>query len=270
MAAASFVGHSTNLVGVSTALIADAAFNAAPFDLHIAGVREMNGPLFEMLALAESLEEAGDAFMNYMAAMFAIDAEQRETTTVPGRRRYRSSFLRLIKGWGYDANSPEGAVLKGWVESRFGIFPTYHKAPIERISSGPWATYISEKMSSRFHNNAIWTQLDLLYEFAQVALARFVAPGQSHVTLYRGINSFEDHPITERIDKRTAVVRMNSLTSFTPARDVADCFGDIILTAEVPLVKILFFNTLLPSHPLQGESEFLVIGGDFLVTTARL
>jgi NAD+--dinitrogen-reductase ADP-D-ribosyltransferase len=270
MAAAGLVGHSTNLVGVSTALLADVAFNEAPFALRIAGVREMNGPLFEMLGLAEDLLEAGDAFMNYMAAMFAIDAEQREKQLTPGRRRYRSSFLRLIKGWGYDSNGPEGAVLKGWVESRFGIFPTYHKAPIERIASGPWTTYVEEKMSSRFHNNAILTQLDLVYEFCQVALARFARPGETHVTLYRGINDFDDHPIAERIDKRTAIIRMNSLTSFTPEREVADCFGDIILTARVPLVKILFFNTLLQSHPLQGESEYLVIGGDYRVTTSRI
>jgi NAD+--dinitrogen-reductase ADP-D-ribosyltransferase len=266
-------GHSTNLVGLSTAFLSDVAYNARPVPLHISGVREMNRPLFEMLDLAESLEEAGDAFSNYMMAMFGIDLEQREAREAPGRRRYRSSWLRLIKGWGYDSNSPEGAVLKGWVESRFGIVPTFHKGilggPAGRVGSEVWATYVVEKMSSRFHNNSIYTQLDLLYEFCQYAIGRFAFPGESHLTLHRGTNDFSEHPMTVRLDRRNVVMRLNGLSSFTAERDVADCFGDIILTARVPVQKILFFNTLMTSHPLKGEGEFLVIGGDYQVTTTR-
>ncbi|TBW36998.1 NAD(+)--dinitrogen-reductase ADP-D-ribosyltransferase [Siculibacillus lacustris] len=264
---ASPIGHSTNLVGLSTSYLADVAFNEAPRELHISGVREMNGPLFEMLDLAADLGEAGEAFATYLMAMFAIDVEQREAGGA-GRRRYRSSWLRLIKGWGYDSNGPEGAVLKGWVESRFGLFPTWHKAALTRFSSGVWTTYVEEKMSSRFHNNSIFTQLDLLYEFCQWALARFVAPGLTHLTLYRGINGFDEHPVTRRIDRRTVVMRLNSLSSFSADREVADCFGDIVLTARVPVQKILFFNTLMASHPLKGEGEYLVVGGDYVVTTA--
>ena len=142
-------GHSTNLVGLPTDLLASCTFNDNPTPLHISGVREMNKNMFEMLAQASDLPDAGEAFTCYMMAMFGIDPEQRESTIDRGngakRRRYRSSFLRLIKGWGYDSNSPEGAVLKGWVESRFGIFPTFHKEIIRRISSGAWTTYVEEK-----------------------------------------------------------------------------------------------------------------------------
>lgn len=258
------IGHSTNLVGLSTAYLADVAFNAAPRPLHISGVREMNAPLFEMLDLAADLDEAGAAFAAYMRAMFAIDVEQREAN---GAKRYRSSWLRLIEGWGHDANRPEGAVLKGWVESRFGIFPTWHRGPITRIGSGIWTTYVEEKMSSRFHNNSILTQLDLLYEFCQWALARFAAPGASHLTLHRGVNALAARPERGR-DGRRAVERLNGLTSFSADRDVAGCFGDLILTARVPLQKIVFFNTLIASHPLRGEGEYLVIGGDYEVDIA--
>ncbi len=59
----------------------------------------------------------------YTMAMFGIDPEQREERAWTGPRRYRSSFLRLLKGSGFDSNGPEGAVLKGWVESRFGTAP---------------------------------------------------------------------------------------------------------------------------------------------------
>lgn len=266
------VGHSTNLVGVPMAFLAGTDFNDDPVPLHIAGVREMNPGLFEMLALAADLTEAGEAFTCYMNALFGIDPEQRVARIDPssGRHRFRSSFLSLIKGWGFDSNGKEGAVLKGWVESRFGIFPTFHKAPIRRIASSAWTTYVEEKMSSRFHNNAIYVQLDLLFEFCLWALARFAARGQSHLTLYRGTNAFDEHQIVRRIDRRNVVIRLNSLASFTCDRDVAGCFGDIILTAMVPVPKIAFFNQLLKTHPLKGEGEVLVIGGDYRVAASYL
>jgi len=263
------IGHSTNLVGLPTRVLAGVTFNTRPLPTHVSGVREMNGALFEMLDLASDLGEAGEAFTNYMMAMFGIDHEQREPAEKTGRRRFRSSYLRLIKGWGYDSNSPEGAVLKGWVESRFGIFPTFHKERLVRQAPDAWAAYVAEKMSSRFHNNSIMAQLDLLYEFCQWALCRFAFPDDSHVTLYRGVNDFHEHPIKARLDRRTVVMRLNSVSSFTAERDIADCFGDVILTAEVPREKILFFNTILTSHPLKGEGEFLVIGGDYEVRVVR-
>jgi NAD+--dinitrogen-reductase ADP-D-ribosyltransferase len=254
-------GHSTNLVGVPTGLLASTAFNAYPVALHIASVREQNRSLFKMLAEAEAPDVAAGMFEAYMATMFDLDDQDRDGR---GPARFRaSSYLRLLRGWGYEANSPEGAVLKGWVESRFGLFPTFHKAPIARFSGPAWITYVEEKMSSRFHSNAIQTQLDLLYEFCQWCLGRFHSVGQKHITLFRGTNSFEEQQLIERRDKRKVVVRLNSLLSFTSERETAESFGDIILEVEVPTVKILFFNSLLPKHALKGEGEYVVIGGDY-------
>ena len=88
-------------------------------------------------------------------------------------------------------------------------------------------------MSSRFHNNAIYVQLDLLFEFCQWALARFATPDRTHLTLYRGINSFEEHQVVQRIDRKTVVMRLNNLTSFSSDRSIAECFGDIILSARI-------------------------------------
>ena len=165
------IGHSTNLLGLPSELLASFVFNDDPVPLHIWGVREMNPSLFDMLAQADDLADAGEAFTCYMMAMFGIDPEQREGAGLgTGRRRYRSSFLRLIEGWGFDSNGQAGAVLKGWVESRFGIGPSFHKEVIERVSTRAWTTYVEEKMSSRFHNNAIYVQLDLLFEFCQWAI----------------------------------------------------------------------------------------------------
>ncbi|BBF93732.1 NAD(+)--dinitrogen-reductase ADP-D-ribosyltransferase [Blastochloris tepida] len=259
------IAHSTNLVGRSPDWLGSCAFNDAPTPLHIWGVREMNPSLFTMLEQAGDLAEAGEAFFCYMNAMFGLDPEQRNATP-GGKRRYRSSFLRLIQGWSFDSNGPEGAVLKGWVESRFGVCPSFHKEAIEQVSGPAWETYVEEKMSSLFHNNAIWVQLDLLFEFCQWAIRRFAFPGETHLTLYRGVNAFDEHWVVERTDKHAAVVRLNNLVSFSSERDVADCFGDRILTARVPVSKIVFFTGLLPSHLLKGEREYLAIGGEFRVS----
>lgn len=267
------LGHSTNLVGLPTGLLGSPAFNDNPPGLHIANVREANPRLFEMLALSDGPADAADAFYKYMVAVFGADPEQSTSGDAPGRRGwarpYKSSFLRLLIGWGYDASSPEGAVLKGWVESRFGLLPTFHKEVIRGLNHPAWGTYQRERMAADYHRNAIHGQLDLLYEYCQWALAAHVLPGQRHLTLYRGVTGFDEHQIVERLDRRTAVVRLNNLGSFTTDPEVADCFGDTVLTVRVPVVKIAFFNTLLPFYPLKGEGEFLVIGGDYLVKTNR-
>lgn len=254
-------GHSTNLVGVPTGLLASDAFNQYPIPLHISGTREAHRSLFERLSEVADAAEASRLFQDYMAVVFDLDS-----TPEPGeKRRYRASYLRLLKDWGFDANSPAGAVLKGWVESRFGLFPSFHKAPLRRFNSAAWLAYVEEKMSSRFHNNSIYMQFDVLYEFCQWVLARFHAPGRKHLRLYRGSNDLNEHQLLQKLEGRQAVIRLNNLVSFTSQANIADEFGDTLIEAEVPLSKILFYNNLLQRHPLRGEAEFMVIGGDYRV-----
>lgn len=254
-------GHSTNLVGVPTSLLASVAFNEFPIPLHISGTREAHSSLFQRLNTVADAAEASCTFQDYMAVVFGLDHAPE-----PGeRRRYRTSYLRLLKDWGFDANSPAGAVLKGWVESRFGLFPSFHKEPLRRFNSHEWLVYIEEKMSSRFHNNSIYMQLDVLYEFCQWSLTRFHAPGKKHLPLFRGTNDLREHRLLQNLKGREAIIRLNNLVSFTSQPEIADEFGDTIIEAEVPVVKILCFNALLEPHALQGESEYLVIGGDYRV-----
>jgi len=262
-------GHGTNLVGVPSEILGSAAFNESTRPMHIAGVRETNRELFDALDAADDSQGAAGIFTAYMEASFALKSEAiGNAKSGVERRRYRSSYLRLLRGWAYDSNSPEGAVLKGWVESRFGLLPTFHKEPLRRFGAVAWARYVEEKMGSRFHNNAIQSQLDLLYEFAQWALTRWRPPGGGW-RLYRGVNDFDEHQIVERIDRRRVILRLNNLVSFSTERDVASCFGDCILEAEVPCAKIFFFNTLLPRHAVKGEDEVLAIGGDYAVTSSH-
>ncbi|WP_246264288.1 NAD(+)--dinitrogen-reductase ADP-D-ribosyltransferase, partial [Aromatoleum toluvorans] len=258
----------TNLIGVPTAVLASSAFQDTPLPLAISGVRQTNAALFAMLHDARSASDAVAAFRIYMRAVFDLDAPPERDAA--GRKRYRANYQRLLRGWGFDANGKEGAVLKGWVESRFGLLPTFHKEILGRYPSPAWMTYTEEKMAARFHNNCILLQLDLLYEFAQRFLRRWLYPGRSHLTLYRGVNDFGEHLLVERLDRRRAVVRQNNLVSFTTQRDVADQFGDTILEVDVPLSKILYCNAMAPGPVLRGEGEVLVIGGDYRVRLGYL
>lgn len=254
--------HATNLVGIPTGLLASAAFNAHPLPLSINGVRDMNAGLFRVLGEATTIAEAGDMFRHYMQMLFTADAPAPRD----GPRRFRSSYLKLLEGWGFDSNNEQGAVLKGWVESRFGLPPTYHKQVLGRFPSEGWMAYLEQKMGSRFHNNCINMQLDLLYEFCQWAIARFWRPGQRHVTLFRGVNRCEqDESTTTPIRSGRFVTRLNNLVSFSFSRARADEFGDWILEVEVPVCKLLYFNGLIAKTPLQGEAECLVIGGEYTV-----
>lgn len=272
MSVAALRGHSANLVGVPTGLLASAAFNDTPLPLHIRGVHENHARLFERLSTVGSHTEAGYCFQAYMDETFNLSAQHTQPDGAPVRR-FRASYLRLLKGWGYDSNSREGAVIKGWAESRFGLFPTFHKAALARFASGAWSRYVEDKLSSRFHNNDIHSQLDVLYEFCQWSIRRWFRPGRHHVTLYRGVNDFREINLLRgqsRPRSGPALVRLNNLVSFTAHRSIACEFGDSILEAHVPAEKILFFNDLLPRHALKGEAEYLVIGGDYRVTVNYL
>jgi len=265
--------HRTNLVRVQAGLLGSTAFNEVPTALHISGTRQEHSALFADLEGTRGAEQAAAVFQDYMALIFGISPDFSGAPGPDGRQRFRSSYLRLLKGWMFDSNNAEGAVLKGWVESRFGLLPTYHGAPIQRLSSEASTRYLEQKLSSRFHNNNIHQQLDLLFEFCQWSIPRLFGPDCAHLTLYRGVNDFEEHHIIERSDKRASrrrkvVLLLNNLVSFSNDRDIAGQFGDHILEARVPCVKLLFFRDLLPRYPFQGEGEYLVIGGDYAVTAS--
>ena len=104
-------GHSTNLVGLPTGLLASASFNDFPIPLCIGGTREAHRSLFERLNTLSDANEAGKIFQDYTALVFGLDHVPEKNE----RRRYRASYLRLLKDWGFDSNSAAGAVLKAVV-----------------------------------------------------------------------------------------------------------------------------------------------------------
>ncbi len=264
MSAITRYAHASNLIGVATGAIVHADFNDRPVPLHVAGTREAAASLFHQLESTPDLEACGHLFQDYMCVVFGFDSEQRLREDAFGRRRFRSSYLRLIQDWGLDSNNAQGAVLKGWVESRFGLLPIFHKQRIHNFMGKCWWDYVEEKMNSRYHNNCIYMQLDLLYEFCQWVIGRFQVPAATHKMLYRGVDHLDEWA-TGNEGKREMTYRFNSIVSFTDDPSVADGFGRYVLKVNVPMVKLVFFTDLLPHHALRGESEYLVLGGNYRV-----
>ncbi len=252
-----------NMVGVPTPILASSDFNLHPVRLRIHGTRESQGCLFRRLAECSTQREAADVFEHVMSMQFGRNLPEDEDSLNP--RRYSTSYLELLRGWGFDSNSPQGAVLKGWVESRFGLIPTFHKEPLGRFPSPPWVGYLEEKACSRFHNNAINFQLDALYEYCQWSLRRFGSPGPTHVRLWRGTNNVEEQVVRGDLRKRRCVMRFNNLVSFSASCERAEEFGDWVLETTVPTSKLLLFPGLLSDPVLKSESEYLVIGGNYSV-----
>lgn len=261
---------STNLVGVSTAWLASTGFNEQAPELHIAGTRETQPGLFALLDRCNDLTQAREVFVHYLSIAFGLQAPEKPaigSAASAEPRRWRGSWRRLLQGWGMDANGVAGAVLKGWVESRFGLVPTFHKAPLAHFPSPAWVAYLEEKTSSRHHSNNIHQQLDLLYEFCQWALARFPLPAPQmqgpHVRLWRGSNRVEEQLLQGTLRERRCRVRLNNIVSFSLSPEEASCFGDWVFELLVPQSKLLVFPGLLPGQVLQGEQEVIALGGDY-------
>jgi NAD+--dinitrogen-reductase ADP-D-ribosyltransferase len=241
--------------------IASRLYNLHPQPIEIQGVQCAGKPLFSKLERVEDLLERGQLFHDFMDVRFQLHQwENQESRS--SRKALKNSYLRFLRGWLFDSNSIEGAVLKGWVESRLGLQPLFHKEPITDIHSEAYFLYTVEKMKGSARTSAILRQLDLLYEYVQYELQR-QRPEETHLTLYRGINDFAEHQIIEKKDKHHFLLRLNNLNSFTDDFERAWEFGSRVLKAEVPLTKIFFCGGLLPKSLLKGEGEFLVIGGEF-------
>lgn len=259
--------YSTNLVGIPARVLASTAFNANPARLAIAGTCEAHSGLFTLLERSQDLNEAHEMFVHYLVIAFGLrkpEPHEMPSLGVAEQRRWRSSWRKLLQGWGMDANGPAGAVLKGWVESRFGLVPSFHKASLARFPSPAWVAYLQEKAGSRYNNNTIHQQLDLLFEFSQWALHREHPPAR-HLRLWRGSNQCEEQVIAGRLQNRRCTIRLNNIVSFSLSADDASCFGDWVFEVQVPLCKILVFPDLLPGQVLQGEQEVLALGGDYEV-----
>jgi len=254
-----------NRCDLPSRMIASPGFQRNPRPISIQGVRCAHRSLFLLLDGLFAARERERCFRDYMDAVYHAGKVPREASA-PDRRSLRNGYLRFLRGWIHDASSEEGAVLKGWVESRFGIPPVWHAGRIEGADTREYFVYLSERMWGSTRSNAVDSQFDLLYEFVQYELGRR-HPGVPSFRLYRGIRNIADYLFLEETpDSRRAVVRMNNLNSFSSRVEYAWEFGEHVFEADVPASKIFFRSDLLPGVLPKGEEEALVIGGDFEVT----
>jgi len=252
-----------NLCNLPPWAIASRNFNRHPQALEIQGIRQGHRQLFAALDRIDSRLARGQRFHDYMDVLFQLHQWQSAATS-SSRKSLKNSYLRFLRGWMFDSNSREGAVLKGWVESRLGLVPTFHRMPIDDLHGAAYQAYLAERMQGVARTSALMTQFDLLYEFVQDELRRS-RPVPTHLRLWRGIHDFHDQRILEQLGARRYLVRLNNLVSFTTDFERAWEFGSKVLQAEVPLPKVFFCGDLLPAALLKGEGEVLVIGGEYEV-----
>jgi NAD+--dinitrogen-reductase ADP-D-ribosyltransferase len=240
-------------------VIASHRFDEDPRPIEIQGVREENRFLFDVLDRTGDPDERAHRFDDWMSVRFQLHHWQ-EQETAAARRSLRNGYARFLRGWGVDASSVEGAVLKGWVESRMGVPPTYHREPLDAPGAAAWARYAADRTRGHARTSAIDAQLDLVYTFAQYELARR-HPGARWLTLWRGQNDLAAHEVVETLGPREWIVRLNNLCSFTDERERAWEFGDVVLEARIGIPRVFFAGHLLPRAILKGEREVLVVGG---------
>lgn len=241
------------------------SFQRHPAALHIDGVASIHRRLFSQLVGLTDATQRRRLFSAHMQATFLLEhpdeAGHDPSGAHPGR--YKADYLRLLRGWMFDSNGREGAVLKGWVESRFGLLPRSHRGPLRSADGPEYRRYLTERCAGLRNTNALEAQLDLLYAYCQFELALTARAGP-HLTLYRGTNGLDDYEVVADDGPGRPVLLLNNLNSFSASAERADEFGDVVFAAEVPLSKLVFFPGLLQGT-LRGEDEHLVIGGLYRV-----
>lgn len=252
-----------NRCNLPAVILGSPTYQAHPTPLVLDGVGELHRQLFDKLDRENDMARRAEIFQDYLVVQFRLESPEDAGLTAASRSRAKASYQRTLRGWSFDADSREGAVLKAWVESRFGLTPRHHGESLRDQSTPAYLRYLEMRSQGLYGTNALEAQLDLIYTYCQYELSRR-HPGATHLTLYRGINRLGEHEVLDPSDKTQPIVLFNNLNSFTCNRERACEFGDYILTTQVPLSKLFFYCGLLPGI-LRGEDEFLVIGGAYRV-----
>jgi NAD+--dinitrogen-reductase ADP-D-ribosyltransferase len=247
-----------NRCNVPATILGSLTFQRFPSLLQLDSVAELHADLFLRLERIADKEARATAFRDYLTVHFCLEALEKAGLTERSKQRANANWLRVLRGWSFDSDGREGAILKGWVESRFGLVPRFHGEPLRDFSGQAYLRYQEMRSAGLYGTNALEAQLDLVYAYGQYEFQR-AAPVLPHIELYRGINRIAEHEILTG-SKHRQIVLFNNLVSFTSSRDRASEFGDYILTTRVPTAKIFFNCGLLPGV-LKGEDEHLVIGG---------
>lgn len=259
-----------NRCNLPAKLLGSACFQQHPVPLTLDGILPLHKTLFSHLQTLSDATARAQRFMDYMTVHFRLEHLEEAGLAMDGRKkRANANYLRTLRGWAFDSSGREGAVLKGWVESRFGLSVQYHQGMLAKDNDLARQRYWVDRSAGLYATNALESQLDLVYTYCQyeLALSHSLQTSEpqrnAHLNLYRGVNALDEYRILQRSGK-TALVLLNNVSSFTHCRERACEFGDYIITANIPVPKILAYYNLLPKL-LRGEGEYLVIGGVYEV-----
>jgi hypothetical protein len=127
-----------------------------PTPLQIDGVADLHKPLWALLDDIPGAGERAERFAGYMENHFRLrQPEDAGLVTGQSGARAKASYLRVVRGWAFDSESREAAVLKGWVESRFGLSPRHHGEPLREPGSAAWQRYVEIRAQGLRGTNAL-------------------------------------------------------------------------------------------------------------------
>ena len=217
-----------------------------PQPLEIQGVRPANRFLFQQARRHPTAEERASLFNDYMSVKFQLHHWQDQATD-KARKSLKNSYLRFLRGWMMDSNSIEGAVLKGWVESRMGLPPTFTRCGFPDIHAEEYMIYAIDRTKGSARTNAINSQLDLLYEYCQYELARKYPGPADHHPLPGYLSMPDEHDLLERIGKREQIVRLNNLSPSPPTRSGPGSSASRSGRCRSPSARSSFSTTCCPT-----------------------
>jgi len=127
-----YARRSINRCNLPAIILGSLTFQQSPAPLLIDGVWELHGELFRSLEPVQDAATRAEYFKDYMRASFLLDDPDQAgfDPDTQGVKRAKADYLRLLRGWMFNADSLEGAVLKYWVESRFGLIPRSHRGTL--------------------------------------------------------------------------------------------------------------------------------------------
>lgn len=253
---------SINRCNLPPVILGSLTFQRHPMALELDGVSAPHGALYRHLDSLEDAAARAQRFMDYMTVHFRLE-QPSDAGASAKTQRTKADYLRLIRGWLFDAEGREAAVIKGWAESRFGLRTRYHKGRLDGDETEALGRYQQTWAEGLLNTNALEAQLDLLYAFGQYEWRR-QRPDLSHLSLFRGLKRLSDFDILEQSGPKEAVVLLNNVNSFSASAERAAEFGDCVIRVITPVEKVFYHSGLLPGR-LQGEQEHLVIGGAYHV-----
>ena len=250
-----------NRCNLPPSIIGGLTYQQHPVPLMIDGVAQFYRDVFKRLSTLDDAVVRSRHFMDYMAIRFQLCSPHEMGLQKSSRlNRAKATYLKLLRGWFFNPDSQEGAVLKGWVESRFGLVPRFHRSPIRSAESNSYRAFEQEWARGLYNTNALEMQLDLLFSYCQFELSRKFS-NRTHLTLYRGINRLDEYESLGRsIGTDQPILLLNNLNAFSITKARACEFGDYVIQVDVPIYKIAFYTQLLPGM-LAGEEEYVVLGG---------